>query len=134
MLYGYDEADWSEAKAEARQVLTQRARERRPITYKELTEQMRIEFRHWTKPLFALLDELSQDEDGEGRGLLSALVVLQESRDGIRLPGDGFFTKTAHRLRGFDDTTDDRRAFWEDERDRLYEEAGQRAGETPVVT
>ena len=123
MRWGYDETTWNQAKAEVRQLLVRRALERRPITYGELTDQMSIKFRHWTAPISVLLDELSGDEDREGRGLLGALVV---HRSGDRLPGPGFFYKTARRLgRVFDDTSAGKRTFWEHEVDRLYKEAAE---------
>ena len=124
MFYGYGEADWGRAKAEAREVLLDCARRQRPIQYMELTGELDVRFRHWTSPLAALLDELSRDEDRSGRGLLSALVVRRKLEHGIRLPGPGFFNRTAHDLRGFESASfEARRSFWERELDRLFAEA-----------
>ena len=66
-----------------------------------------------------LLDEINRREDECGRPMLSALVVRAQER----WPGAGFFMLARQLGHLPQDATDEQqRAFWEAERDRVYEE------------
>jgi hypothetical protein len=100
-------------RAELKAILAEVARRRALISYVELVACISSAHLPPNDPAIgALLGELSADEDDAGRGLLSALVVRQDTG----LPGTGFFRMAAGRGR----SVDDRRACWEQERDRVY--------------
>ena len=108
----YPDEQWRSAIGEARAILGARAREQSPITYSQLAQGIRaIAFAPNDLALALLLDELSESEDEQGRGLLAALVV---QADGLR-PGEGFFRQAARRGR----THRDRDALWIAELGRL---------------
>ena len=72
-----------------------------------------------SRKLYRILDSINVHEDGEGRPLLSALVV----RRGFRIPGDGFFVN-AKDLGRYDDSSGDatvHAAFWIDEVRRIWD-------------
>jgi hypothetical protein len=86
--YGYGVGAWEGAKAEAVKEISAQARRESTITYTDLTKRIHsIAFGPSDYAFHYLLYEISVEEDGAGRGLLSALVVRKE--DGM--PGDGFF-------------------------------------------
>ena len=59
------------------------------IPYSELVRKMRtIRLEAHDPRLFALLGEISTNEDAEGRGMLTVIVV---HKDGDMQPGPGFF-------------------------------------------
>ena len=89
MPYGYDQSDWDTAKREARTLIVDRARTRGFIPYSDLAAGINaINFAPHSTSFFALLGELSEEEDAAGRGMMSALVV---HKDGDMQPGPGFF-------------------------------------------
>lgn len=85
------------------------------ITYDELLTELGLE-----GDIVPLLRALSVSEDDTGRGLLTAVVV----RDDTGRPGAGWFRLAAERGR---DVTDPVRA-WQAERARLWREHGAGGG------
>lgn len=100
-------ADWDSAKREAREALIATARSAKGmITYGQLCERISsLKLEPDSEVLRLLLGEISTEEDAEGRGMLTVVVVHQ---GGNGRPGSGFF-KLASRL-GRD--THDRDQFW----------------------
>ena len=87
--YGFADDDWSTAKGEMRDILIERARVRGMIPYSELVEGVEtIRFEPFSAAFHHMLGEISSEEDAEGRGMLSAIVV---HKDGDMEPGPGFF-------------------------------------------
>lgn len=81
--------DWKLAKQEVKNLLAKRAKLRGMMTYSELAEKITsIQFEAHDQRLFKLLGEVSSDEDAEGRGMLSVIVV---HKHGDMQPGTGFF-------------------------------------------
>ncbi|CAA2136869.1 hypothetical protein [Methylobacterium bullatum] len=104
--YGYPQSDWDRAKGEAKTVLYDYARRGHTITYTELTQRIStIPFGPHNRDFHGLLDAVSRDEEEEGRGLLSVLVVR---KDGDIKPGPGFFSMAEDVGREFHDEL----AFW----------------------
>lgn len=89
LKYGYPISDWNKAKKEMKQILIERAKVRGMIPYGELVEKVTaIMFEYWETPFHAMLGEISTEEDGAGRGMLSVIVV---HKYGDMQPGPGFF-------------------------------------------
>jgi len=81
--------DWKSAKAEATKVLIERAKVRGMMSYSELVKEIHtMQFEAHDPRLFKLLGEISTEEDAEGRGMLSVIVV---HKHGDMQPGEGFF-------------------------------------------
>jgi hypothetical protein len=92
--FGYNADCWMQAKEEARQILIQVATRRGSIAYSELAPQIQsIPFEHDAPRFWHLLGEISIEENAQGRGMLSALVV---HKHGDMLPGPGFFALAKH--------------------------------------
>lgn len=88
-IYGYEEADWEAAKTEAIDILIATARRRGRIPYSHLTSQISsIAIEPDDPRLSHFLDEISSQEEANGRGLLTAIVV---HKNGNMHPGPGFF-------------------------------------------
>jgi molybdopterin synthase catalytic subunit len=88
-IASFSQEEWDAAKAEARDLLIERARLRGMIPYSELAEQIRsMNFEAHDQRLFHLLGELSSEENAAGRGMLSVIVV---HKAGDMQPGPGFF-------------------------------------------
>ena len=68
------------------------------------------------KEVGQLIGEISQDEVQSGRPMLSALVV---GTSGV--PGEGFLTWAKELGRLTDDSKEGRAAFWESERQAVYQ-------------
>jgi hypothetical protein len=87
--YGYAGPDWDAAKGEAKSVLIDVARRKGRIAYSELVEKIHaIDIEAHDPRLFHLLGEISTEENNEGRGMLTAIVV---HKSGDMQPGPGFF-------------------------------------------
>lgn len=87
--YGFSQADWATAKQEARSLLIARAKLRGMIPYSDLVKEIRaISLDPHDQRLFHLLGEISSEEDADGRGMLSVIVV---HKFGDMQPGPGFF-------------------------------------------
>lgn len=90
MPYGFDDAAWDAAKAEANEILAERARVRGMMPYSELADRITAlpfdysdaRFNRW------FLREVSVEEHAAGRGMMTALVVYKE---GSMEPGPGFY-------------------------------------------
>jgi hypothetical protein len=90
MPYGFDDGPWDAAKAEAKEILADRARQRGMMAYSHLANQITAlnfdagdpRFNRW------FLREVSVEEAEAGRGMMTALVV---HRDGDMEPGPGFY-------------------------------------------
>ena len=96
-----------------REKLLEVARNGSTITYGELGKAVGL---HWrSRRLVDALDVINRHEDGENRPLLTAVVVNAESKRS----GPGFFN-LAEALGRFDPAKDDERAYWEQERQRVY--------------
>ncbi len=104
--FGYPGRQWAQAKREARAVLVEVAMEESTIAYSDLVAEIRaISLDTYDIRLNTLLGQISEDEDGAGRGLRSVGVVHKE---GNQRPGPGFF-EGAEEL-GY--TVGDRDEFW----------------------
>jgi len=113
--HGYTGPEWVAAKGEARKILIDIARREELIAYSKLAaqiESMKIEAR--SPHMFHMLGEISSEEEKEGRGMLTAIVV---HKSGNKQPGSGFFD-LANSL-GKD--TSDKLAFWTKELKYVYE-------------
>ena len=87
--YGIPESTWIQTRAEVRTILIACARERRVLPYGKLAGQIAgIRFQAHDQRFFDMLGEISQAENADGRGMLSAVVVTKE---GDMVPGEGFF-------------------------------------------
>ena len=87
--YGYDESAWTKAKEEARLVLISVAKQRGRIPYSDLTAHISaIEIDYHDPRLGHFLGEISEAEDGAGRGMLTAIVT---HKHGDMIPGPGFY-------------------------------------------
>jgi hypothetical protein len=88
--YGFDAVLWKSAKVEGKAVLAECARAGNTIAYSDFIKHIRaITFTdaHDSR-LPHFLEEISVEEDQEGKGLLTALVV---HKNGDYKPGPGFF-------------------------------------------
>lgn len=86
--HGFAESDWERAKEEARRSMVKRARRGRTMTYTDLCNEIEtIQFDPHDQRLPHFLGQISTEEDSEGRGMLTAVVV--HKHDGQ--PGKGFF-------------------------------------------
>lgn len=85
----YSQAEWDAAKEEIKNLLIERAKVRGMIPYSELAEKVRsMNLEAHDQRLFHLLGEISSEESGAGRGMLSVIVV---HKVGDMQPGPGFF-------------------------------------------
>ncbi len=104
--FGFSEAAWNAAKAEAKSALVERAKVRGMMPYSDLVRAIHsISFDAHDVRLNTLLGDLSTEESQAGRGMITALVV---HKVGDMQPGPGFFD-LAERL-GHDPS--DFLAFW----------------------
>ncbi|MEJ2233814.1 MAG: hypothetical protein P8X67_07800 [Syntrophobacterales bacterium] len=94
------------------------AREKESVSYEEIGQIMDLEAHlGMAKEIGQLLGEINEDEHNNGRPMLSAVAVKPTTK----MPGEGFF-QFAKQLNKFDGETDeDKREFWRDEIQRVYE-------------
>jgi len=94
------------------------ARKKEGVSYEEIGQIMGLEAHGvMAKDIGQLLGEINEDEHNNGRPMLSAVAVEPTTR----MPGEGFFQFAKH-LNKFDGETDeDKREFWRDEIQRVYE-------------
>ena len=112
--YGYSSSDWNAAKKEMRQILIDRAKVRRDISYSELASKMQtIQLEPNSYALAELLGEISTEENSLGRGMLSVIVV---HKTGDKQPGKGFFELANELGRDISDID----TCWIDELKRVY--------------
>jgi hypothetical protein len=101
MPYGISDDTWEAAKIELRGLLIAKARGRSVVPYSELASQLQaIHFEPDDFAFHRMLDEVSSEEDDEGRGLLTVVVV---HKAGDMRPGPGFFELAKSRGRAVDD-------------------------------
>jgi hypothetical protein len=106
--------DWNEAKQQAREIMIARARKRGMIPYSDLVAEIdAVRFSAHDTALFHLLGEISVEENAEGRGMLSVVVV---HKNGDMRPGPGFFVLGQHL--GY--ATNDLLKFWVDELNKVH--------------
>jgi len=87
--YGFSDDEWESAKKEVKEILIERAKLRGMMPYSELVENIQsINVEAHDQRLFHLLEEVSSEEDADGRGMLTVIVV---HRNGDMQPGPGFF-------------------------------------------
>ena len=112
--YGFDQQQWDEAKAEAKELLIERAKVRGMIPYSDLVTQISaIYLEAHDQRLFNLLGQISSEENAAGHGMLTVIVV---HKDGDMEPGPGFFELAKELGR---DTTDVLKC-WVDELHRVH--------------
>ena len=81
--------DWKLAIQEATGILIERAKVRGMMPYSDLANKITSILLEAHDPrLFKLLGEISSNEDSQGRGMLSVIVVHKQ---GDMQPGPGFF-------------------------------------------
>jgi hypothetical protein len=81
MPHGISQADWNAAKSEARNLKIVRAK----LMVQGITA---VHLEAHDRRLFHLIGEISSEEDADGRGMLSVVVV---HKGGDMQPGPGFF-------------------------------------------
>lgn len=114
MPHGFTQGEWDKAKLEARTLMVERAKVRGMIPYSDLAKNIKsVHFEAHDQRLFHLLGEVSAEEDGAGRGMLSVIVV---HKTGDMQPGPGFF-ELAKRLGR---NTSDILKCWVDEMKRVH--------------
>ena len=109
------ETNWVDAKEQVREIIYETAKERRTISYSALVERITaISLSGPQNPhLYRFLDEISCEDDKEGKGLSAALVV---HKNGDKRPGKGFY-KMAEKIRG---PLKDKKEFWIKETKHIY--------------
>ena len=87
--HAFSEDQWSAAKDEARQAMITVARRKSVTAYSDLVREIKSCLLEPNGTHLAhMLGEISSEEDEEGRGLLTVVVV---HKTGDRKPGPGFF-------------------------------------------
>lgn len=87
----FSEEAWAGMKEAARDILIKYAKERRLITYSELSDQIPNRPIHYhSDAMNVLLRELSLEEDEKGHGMLPA-IVIEKGKNAF--PRIGFFTQ-----------------------------------------
>jgi hypothetical protein len=102
LKYGLTPKEWDDSKAEARDILIARASDHLGmIPYGELASKIKVAtFQPHEYALWALIGEISEEEDDAGRGLLSVIVV---HKNGDMEPGHGFYELASSRGRDMSD-------------------------------
>lgn len=119
MPFGFTQAKWDDAKEQARTLMITRASVRGMIPYSELTAKITaIPLAPDSAALAALLGEISTEEDGAGRGMLSVIVV---HKVGDMEPGRGFYELATQ----LGKPTEDQMAFWVAELHRVHAQWGR---------
>lgn len=114
--YGFTIDQWESAKDEMKIILADRARVNHTIPYSELVSLLSsIQLEPESYALRAMLGEVSAEEDAEGRGMLT-VVVVHKGSDGQ--PGPGFFDLAGKLGRD----TKDEMACWIAELKRVYKQ------------
>lgn len=114
--HGFDSAAWEAAKAEAREVMYSVAEKRRTISYSELVSRIgSVPLEAHDIRLDHFLGEIAREDDDEGLGLTTAIVV---HKTGDGLPGPGFFEMAASQGR----VVGDHLAFWTAEMNRVHDQ------------
>jgi hypothetical protein len=98
--------------------LLEAARNKEGVSYEDLGEMMGLEpGDSRDQEIAQLLGEINEDEHNNGRPMLSAVAVDSTKK----MPGEGFFNY-AKKLGKFDgDTEEDKRDFWREEIQEVFE-------------
>jgi hypothetical protein len=93
------------------------ARYRGKVTYQHIADLMGLPLRgnYMGREVSQVLSEISEDEVNNGRPMLSAVVTNIE-----RTPGSGFYEVATQMGRFNGSTEEERVAFWQEERERVY--------------
>jgi hypothetical protein len=112
--FGYPAKTWQAAKDEIRAVLIDCARHQKTIAYSELVPKITtLDLQAHDPRLDEFLGQVSTEETGHGRGMLSVLVV---HKTGDLRPGRGFYD-CAEQL-GLDMSDEDR--LWVGQLNKVY--------------
>ena len=112
--HGFSDGLWIAAKEEARQAMIAVARSKSLIAYSDLVRKITsCVLEPNGAPLAHMLGEISSEEDEEGRGLLTVVVV---HKTGDMKPGPGFFRLARSRGRQIVDEEE----FWIEELHNVY--------------
>jgi hypothetical protein len=118
--FGYSAKTWQEAKDQIRAVLVDCARRQKTIAYSDLVPKIpAIDLQAHDPRLDELLEQISTEETGHGRGMLAVLVV---HKAGDQRPGRGFYS-CAEQL-GLDVTDQER--LWVDQFNKVLASWAQR--------
>ena len=113
--HAFSEDQWIVAKEEARQVMITVARSKSMITYSDLVRKITSCILEPNGAHLAhMLGEISSEEDEEGRGLLTVVVV---HKTGDLKPGPGFFRLARSRGRHIVDEEQ----YWIEELRNVYD-------------
>ncbi|WP_419167127.1 hypothetical protein [Candidatus Palauibacter sp.] len=100
--HGFSDEVWRAAKEEARQAMIDVASRRDVMSYSDLVQRItNCDLEPHSSHLAHMLGEISTEENEEGRGLLTVLVV---HKTGDGKPGSGFFKLAESRGRDTSDT------------------------------
>ncbi len=112
--FGYPVKTWQAVKDEIPLVLTECARNQKTIAYSELAPKIKsLDLQAHDPRLDELLGQISTEETGHGRGMLSVLVV---HKTGDLRPGRGFYNCAI--TLGLDTSDEDR--LWVDQLNKVY--------------
>ena len=124
--HGFSQLEWDAAKAEARELMIERARAQGMIPYSDLAAKIKsIRLEAHDQRLFDLLAQISSEEDEAGRGLLSVIVV---HKHGDMQPGPGFFELARQRGRKVSDML----RCWVDEVKKVHDHWSRRPARRPA--
>lgn len=111
----YSEAQWETGKRELKEILRRRAAERGMMPYSELSSKLTtILLPAFGAGMSEMLGQVSEEEEAEGRGLLTVIVV---HKYGDMEPGQGFYD-LAEKL-GYD--TSDKVKLWVRELHKVHD-------------
>lgn len=112
--YGFSPENWLALRNEIRSILIRTATSvEQTISYSELAETVEsASLKPFSQPLFAVLTELSEEEDAAGRGMLSAVVIRKDRRK----PRKSGFIRLAAKL---ERDVSNARACWDAEIERV---------------
>jgi len=112
--YGLTAKQWRTYKKEAQKIMMEAARDRQMITYSAMAARMTtLSVAAHDQVLWDIIGDVAKDEEREGRGLLSAVVV---HKHGDMEPGSGFFELTKYLKRDCRDQT----KCWIEELKKVY--------------
>jgi hypothetical protein len=112
--YGMTPEMWDATRERVRSFLVACARQRRTTTYSEVSEVAApAHLPPYSYGMVAMLEEICTREEA-ARGVMLASLVCTKATG---MPGDGYFVVAKRLLRD----TDDRRAFWEGEVERVFD-------------
>lgn len=93
------------------------ARKKEGVSYSEIGQIMGFQpGAEMSKEIGHLLGEINEDENDNGRPMLSAVAV----EPGTKMPGEGFFKFARHLEKFTGETDEDKREFWHQEIQKVY--------------